>query len=115
MLDFADIIAINKFDKKGSEDALRDVRKQYKRNHELWEQMDGELPVIGTIASQFNDEGMNRLYKKTVRLIEAKIKKTLGEEKNIPVNPHTQTIIPSQRIRYLAEISDSHKKKQFVY
>src|SRR5690606_18730451 len=63
MLDFADLIAINKFDKRGALDALRDVKKQYKRNHNLWETNDDDLPVFGTIASQFNDPGMNRLYK----------------------------------------------------
>ncbi len=62
MLDYADMIALNKFDKRGAADALRDVRKQYKRNHELWEAKDEDLPVFGTIASQFNDPGMNQLY-----------------------------------------------------
>jgi methylmalonyl-CoA mutase len=61
MLDFADLIALNKFDKKGSFDALRDVKKQYKRNHNLWDIKEEEIPVYGTIASQFNDPGMNRL------------------------------------------------------
>ena len=60
MLDFADLIAINKFDKRGSLDALRDVRKQYKRNHDAFEGADEALPIYGTIASQFNDPGMNR-------------------------------------------------------
>ncbi|MCK5711768.1 MAG: cobalamin-dependent protein, partial [Hyphomicrobiaceae bacterium] len=63
MLDFADLITINKFDHRGSLDALRDVRKQYRRNHSLFEASDEDLPVIGTIASQFNDPGMNALYK----------------------------------------------------
>mgnify|MGYP001327739931 FL=1 len=62
MLDFADIIAINKFDKRGALDALRDVKKQYKRNHQLFDMPDEEVPVYGTIASQFNDPGMNNLY-----------------------------------------------------
>ena len=61
MLDFADIIALNKFDKRGALDALRDVKKQYKRNHNLWDAEDDQLPVYGTIASQFNDPGMNKL------------------------------------------------------
>src|SRR4051812_44804683 len=63
MLDFADIIALNKFDKRGALDALRDVKKQFKRNHQLWETSDDDIPVFGTIASQFNDPGMNRLYR----------------------------------------------------
>jgi methylmalonyl-CoA mutase len=62
MLDFADLVAINKFDKRGSLDALRDVKKQYMRNHNLWEVPQDQLPVFGTIASQFNDPGMNTLY-----------------------------------------------------
>lgn len=64
MLDYADIICINKFDKAGALDALQDVRKQYKRNHGLWNANNEELPVIGTVAAQFNDEGMNRLFEK---------------------------------------------------
>ena len=63
MLDYADVVAINKFDKRGAADALRDVKKQYKRNHKVFTKKDEELPVFGTIASQFNDPGMNSLYK----------------------------------------------------
>ena len=63
MIEFADVIALNKFDKRGALDAIRDVKKQYKRNHNLWDASDDALPVYGTIASQFNDPGMNRLYK----------------------------------------------------
>jgi len=62
MLDFADVIAINKFDKRGAKDALRDVKKQYQRNHELWETSTDEMPVYGSIASQFNDPGINNLF-----------------------------------------------------
>jgi methylmalonyl-CoA mutase len=63
MLDFADVIALNKFDKRGALDALRDVKKQYQRNHQLWDQKPEDMPVFGTIASQFNDPGTNQLYK----------------------------------------------------
>ena len=63
MLDFADLVAINKFDKRGALDALRDVKKQYQRNHQLWDAKLDDLPVYGTIASQFNDPGTNTLYK----------------------------------------------------
>src|SRR3954467_2393146 len=63
MLDFADLVALNKFDKRGALDAIRDVKKQYQRNHNLWDKNPGEMPVFGTIASQFNDPGMNTLYK----------------------------------------------------
>ena len=67
MLDFADLVAINKFDKRGSLDALRDVRKQYKRNRQLWDAADETLPIFGTIAAQFNDAGMNRLFTATLK------------------------------------------------
>src|SRR6185436_21194435 len=66
MLDFADIIAINKFDKRGSLDALRDVKKQWRRNHNAFSMPEDALPVHGTIASQFNDPGMNRLYRAVI-------------------------------------------------
>ncbi|MEX2103990.1 MAG: cobalamin-dependent protein, partial [Bacilli bacterium] len=72
MLDYADLVAINKFDRKGSEDALRDVRKQYRRNHVLFERNDTDLPIFGTMASQFNDAGTNVLYKALVARINEK-------------------------------------------
>ena len=70
MLDFADIVALNKFDKRGALDAIRDVRKQYKRNHTLWDAKNEDLPVIGTIAAQFNDAGVNSLFEKIVEKLE---------------------------------------------
>jgi isobutyryl-CoA mutase len=108
MLDFADIIALNKFDKRGALDALRDVRKQYKRNHQLFEAKDDQLPVYGTIASQFNDPGMNALYSATI--------KKVGEKTGVDFHSHFHHaeemsekiyIIPPQRTRYLSEISDT--------
>src|SRR6202040_377721 len=66
MLDYADVIAINKFDKAGALDALHDVRKQYKRNHNLFSAKDDEIPVIGTVASQFNDPGINKLFQQII-------------------------------------------------
>ncbi|MEO6148536.1 MAG: cobalamin-dependent protein, partial [Mucilaginibacter sp.] len=72
MLDFADLVAINKFDKRGAPDALRDVRKQYKRNHQLFTAKDEDLPVYGTMASQFNDPGMNGLFAAVIKTIKAK-------------------------------------------
>lgn len=63
MLDFADIVALNKFDKRGSLDALRDFKKQYQRNHQFFDQSPDDMPVYGSIASQFNDPGTNNLYK----------------------------------------------------
>jgi methylmalonyl-CoA mutase len=80
MLDFADVVAINKFDKRGALDAVRDVKKQYKRNHQLWDADDDTLPVVGTIASQFNDPGTNNLY---VRLME-KIKRRPASTSTAP-------------------------------
>ncbi len=111
MLDFADVIAINKFDKRGSLDALRDVRKQYKRNHNQFDTKDEDLPIFGTIASQFNDPGMNRLYKKVIDVIE--------EKTNVKFSSHFEIthemsekiyIIPPDRTRYLAEIAEESKK-----
>lgn len=74
MLDFADIVAINKFDKRGAQDALRDVKKQYQRNHQLWHEDAEKLPVFGTIASQFNDPGMNTLYRQIMDKVKEKRK-----------------------------------------
>jgi methylmalonyl-CoA mutase len=110
MLDYADIICLNKFDKAGALDALHDIRKQYKRNHGLWEAKYGDLPVIGTIAAQFNDAGVNELFE---RLMEILAKKTgVSFQVNIPHHPHTKdtssqsTIIPPRRVRYLSEIAE---------
>ncbi len=108
MLDFADIIALNKFDKRGALDAIRDVKKQYKRNHNLWETPEEELPVYGTIASQFNDPGMNTLYKK---VMDALAEKTSADLKSTFESSDEQSekifIIPPKRTRYLSEISES--------
>jgi len=108
MLDFADVIALNKFDKRGALDALRDVKKQYKRNHGLWETPDEELPVYGTIASQFNDPGMNQLYR---AIIDALSKKTGADLKSGFESTQEMSekiyIIPPKRTRYLSEISET--------
>ncbi|HKG07425.1 MAG TPA: methylmalonyl-CoA mutase family protein [Pedobacter sp.] len=108
MLDFADLVAINKFDKRGALDALRDVRKQYKRNHNLFDAKDNTIPVFGTMASQFNDPGMNDLFAalmdkisdKTGVDFKARMEMTTGASEKI-------YIIPPDRIRYLAEIAES--------
>lgn len=108
MLDFADVIALNKFDKRGALDALRDVKKQYKRNHGLWETNDDELPVYGTIASQFNDPGMNQLYKAIMdQIVEktgADLKSNFKSTKEMSEKIY---IIPPKRTRYLSEISET--------
>jgi len=116
MLDFADVISINKFDKRGSEDALRDVRKQYKRNHNFWAAKDEDLPIIGSIASQFNDSGVNKLFSVLIEKIETKVGKKLGSENPIyvqlPEKEGRSFIIPPDRSRYLAEISELNRMYQ---
>ena len=110
MLDFADVIAINKFDKRGSLDALRDVKKQFQRNHLLWETNVDDLPVFGTIASQFNDPGMNRLYKRIMDVLTEKTETELISTFEIS-NEMSEKIfvIPPSRVRYLAEIAESNR------
>jgi isobutyryl-CoA mutase len=108
MLDFADVIAINKFDHRGSLDALRDVRKQYKRNHNLFDATDEDLPVLGTIASQFNDPGMNRLYRKLMDVLVEKAGADLKTDFDLLCDVEERNfIIPPERVRYLAEIVEN--------
>ncbi len=105
MLDFADVVAINKFERKGAEDALRNVRKQYRRNRNLFEVTDEALPVFGTIASQFNDPGTNVLYLALLDAINAK--KSNGWCSTLPVSERESLkkyIIPPDRVHYLGEI-----------
>ncbi|MDB5222162.1 MAG: methylmalonyl-CoA mutase family protein [Chitinophagaceae bacterium] len=110
MLDYADIVCINKFDKAGALDALHDVKKQYKRNNNLWTAKDDELPVVGTIASQFNDAGVNELFERLMETVAAKTGVKFGGE--IVHHAHTKDttsqthIIPAKRVRYLAEIAE---------
>jgi isobutyryl-CoA mutase len=112
MLDYADVVCINKFDKAGALDALHDVRKQYKRNHNLWTAKDEDLPVVGTIAAQFNDAGVNELFEKLMLTIEQKTKVSFG---NFSKEGHTKEtttksqIIPPKRVRYLAEIAENNR------
>lgn len=112
MLDYADVICINKFDKAGALDALHDVRKQYKRNHNLFMAKDEEIPVIGTIAAQFNDAGVNELFEKLMIVLK---KKTGVEFGTIALHQHTKDtstksqIIPPKRVRYLAEIAEASR------
>jgi len=110
MLDFADIIALNKFDKKGSLDALRDVKKQYQRNHQLFDKDPDLMPVFGTIASQFNDPGMNRLYKSIMKKLVEKTGANLNSDYHISEEMSEKIyIIPPARIRYLSEISENNR------
>lgn len=111
MLDFADVVAVNKFDKRGALDAIRDVKKQYKRNHNAFEMAEEDVPVFGTIASQFNDPGMNSLYKvimdKLVEKAGADLHSTFEITKEMSEKIF---VIPPKRTRYLSEISENNRK-----
>jgi methylmalonyl-CoA mutase len=110
MLDFADFVAINKFDRKGAQDALRDVAKQYQRNRELWSKRTEEMPVFGTQASRFNDDGVTALYQSLLPRLAALGLKS-GESRLAPVSVRFSSgknaIVPPARSRYLAEIADT--------
>ncbi len=113
MLDYADIVCINKFDKAGALDALHDVRKQYKRNRNLWNAKDEELPVMGTIASQFNDAGINELFEKIMLAVEEKTKTDFGkieQHQHVKDTASKSLIIPPKRVRYLSEITEANKE-----
>jgi len=110
MLDFADVIALNKFDKRGGLDALRDVRKQYQRNHQKWDSPLDEMPVFGTIASQFNDPGMNRLYRAILRTLEEKTGAQFASHLETSAEQSEKVyIIPPNRTRYLSEIAETNR------
>lgn len=111
MLDFADLVALNKFDKRGALDAIRDVKKQYQRNHNLWDANVETMPIFGTIASQFNDPGMNTLYKsimdKIVEKTGADLKSTFQITREMSEKIF---VIPPHRTRYLSEIAENNRK-----
>ncbi len=109
MLDYADLVCINKFDKAGALDALADVKKQYKRNHQLFTAKDEDLPIIGTMASKFNDDGVNHLFELLLKKIEIKTKTTFGEYHFAETPKVSQAIIPASRVRYLSEISENNR------
>jgi methylmalonyl-CoA mutase len=110
MLDFADLVAINKFDKRGSLDALRDVKKQYMRNNNLWDIPQEKLPVFGTIASQFNDPGMNTLYKAVMDKLVEKTGADLKSTFEISLEMSEKIfVIPPNRTRYLSEIAENNR------
>ncbi|MDO8365708.1 MAG: methylmalonyl-CoA mutase family protein [Saprospiraceae bacterium] len=111
MLDFADVIAINKFDKRGALDALRDVRKQVQRNRNAWDQSVDDMPVFGCIASQFNDPGVNQLYRRIMDLIAERCNPELQSGHPLVAgNSEKIYIIPPARVRYLSEISENNRK-----
>jgi isobutyryl-CoA mutase len=108
MLDYADLIVVNKFEKKGSDDALRDIRKQVQRNRKQWDTAPGDFPVYGTIASKFNDDGITALYHGIIEQLRSK--SSLGLHPNLPkpaekMSSSKTIVIPSQRLRYLSEIA----------
>jgi len=110
MLDFADIVALNKFDKRGALDAIRDVKKQYKRNHNAFDMDDKDIPVYGTIASQFNDPGMNSLYKAIMDKLVEKAGVDLKSTFEITEKMSEKIfVIPPSRTRYLSEISENNR------
>jgi len=110
MLDFADFVAINKFDRKGASDALRDVRKQYQRNRERFREAPDRMPVFGTMASRFNDDGVTALWQAIAPALAAKGLK-LGPSKlpkvEVRQSSGRNTIVPPARARYLAEIAET--------
>ena len=109
MLDYADIICINKFDKAGAPDARTDVRKQYKRNHGLWTAKDEDLPIIGTSANKFNDGGVNQLFLLLLQTIREKTGVYWGDYTPPLTGSSSNTIIPARRTRYLSEIADGNR------
>ena len=111
MLDFADVIAINKFDKRGALDALRDVRKQVQRNRNAWNVAVDEMPVFGCIASQFNDPGVNQLYRRVIDLLNEKTGANFQSHFHATDEMSEKIyIIPPQRVRYLSEIAETNRK-----
>jgi len=108
MLDFADIVVVNKGDKRGALDAIRDVKKQYQRNHKLFDREVEEMPVYGTVASQFNDPGVNQLYKALIKAINVKTGMNLSSSfEGRDEMKDKIVIIPPSRTRYLSEIADT--------
>ncbi|WP_322549649.1 methylmalonyl-CoA mutase family protein [Flavobacterium psychraquaticum] len=111
MLDFADLVALNKFDKRGALDAIRDVKKQYQRNHNLWNEDTANMPIFGTIASQFNDPGMNTLYKSIMDKLVEKTGVDLHSTFEITREMSEKIyVIPPHRTRYLSEIAENNRK-----
>ncbi|SEI45613.1 methylmalonyl-CoA mutase family protein [Frateuria terrea] len=118
MIDFAELIVLNKFDKRGAEDALRDVRKQWKRNRTAFALKDEEVPVYPTIASQFNDPGVTWMFSNLCRLLREKVSARHGQAIGSPhcdfapnvdtalKEPRATVLIPGSRVRYLAEIAE---------
>jgi len=119
MLDFADLVVVNKYEKQGSEDALRDVRKQIQRNKNAWDISPDKMPAFGTIASKFNDDGVTSFYHAVLKTIAEKTNVRFDSqipEPEIKNSSSKTIIIPPERTRYLSEISDTireyHRKTE---
>lgn len=111
MIDYADVIALNKFDKRGAMDALRDVKKQYQRSRQLFNQRPDDMPVFGTIASQFNDPGTNTLYRAVIDLLNERCSLAWNSSYKITEEMSEKIyVIPPDRTRYLAEIVDDNTR-----
>jgi methylmalonyl-CoA mutase len=110
MIDFADLIVLNKYDKRGAEDALRDIRKQWKRNHVEFQIQDEDIPVYATIASQFNDPGITWMFTELCRRMAKKLEFDVAKWQpgmdTTEKEPRATVLILGNRIRYLAEISE---------
>ncbi len=108
MLDYADLICLNKFDKQGALDALRDVKKQFQRNHVLFDSPVENMPVYGTVASQYNNEGVNVLFDSLVEIITEKTGFSFpATERKLSTTHNNQLIVPPERVRYLSEITET--------
>jgi isobutyryl-CoA mutase len=112
MIDFAHFLVLNKYESKGAQDALRDVRKQYRRSRELWDPSvaDGDLPVFGTIASRFNDPGVTALYRAIIDAFEAQAPGRFVssiEDPGVRATGDRDPMVPAKRIRYLADIAET--------
>ncbi len=116
MLDFADLVAVNKFDRKGAEDALRDVRKQVRRNQNIDFAVPNEkIPIFGTIASQFDDQGVNALYLALLKRIETLTDERFQSSIKVPegtVSGNRHPVIPESRVRYLGEIAETGREER---
>ncbi len=119
MLDFADLIVLNKYDKRGAEDALRDVRKQWKRNHVAFETSDEDVPVYPTIASQFNDPGISFMFAELCRRVAEKAGLDAGKwtpEIDTSIRePRTTAMIPGARGRLASDHGRIGKPVRYRY
>ncbi|MBT6798265.1 MAG: methylmalonyl-CoA mutase family protein [Porticoccaceae bacterium] len=110
MLDYAELVVINKFDRKGSEDAYRDVCKQMQRNREAWSELPDSMPVFGSIASHFNDDGVTAAYQELLKLLQARGLCQFDqhlEPVSCRMSSEKSSVVPADRQRYLAEIADT--------